>query len=278
MPPFSERQGYAKPPAIQFRDELSKNMRWALLRVVLQRIEARQLEQLVERIVDRYGVDPPPSPGFSPTGEGAVNDVVMYRFDTCPWFHLYDIIEAVQRRLTREDQEQERTAQGGKLQRPRFAREVNGFFSEVGIGWQLLDGKIVTRGDEGFERILATAVEALNDNDKPTAASRLHFAVAALSARPNADTSGAVSHATSAVECVLHDLTGESLTLGEHLKRQRDLFHPALRKGLDGLYGYASDEGARHGKEGITPTRQDADLIVAVCAAVCTYLTLKQPQ
>jgi hypothetical protein len=101
----------------------------------------------------------------------------------------------------------------------------------------------VARGDEAFEGTVKSAVAALEGDAKPTAARHLQFAIAALSARPKADTSGAVAHATSAVECLLNVITGEALTLGKYLDRHPDLFHPALKKGLDGIYGYASDEG-----------------------------------
>jgi len=68
------------------------------------------------------------------------------------------------------------------------------------------------------------------------------------------------------------------MTLGKYLDKHSALFHPALRKGLDGIYGYASDEGARHGKEGTAPDRDDAAFVVAACAAICTLLTKKHPK
>jgi hypothetical protein len=58
------------------------------------------------------------------------------------------------------------------------------------------------------------------------------------------------------------------------LDKTPTLFHPALKKGLDGIYGYASDV-ARHGKEGAEPAREEAEFIVAVCAAACSLLTRK---
>jgi hypothetical protein len=65
------------------------------------------------------------------------------------------------------------------------------------------------------------------------------------------------------------------MTLGKYLDKHSNLFHPALKKGLDGIYGYASDEGARHGKEGTEPSSEDAEFVVATCAAVCTLFTRK---
>src|ERR1035438_6156265 len=68
----------------------------------------------------------------------------------------------------------------------------------------------------------------------------------------------------------------ESLTLGKYLDRYPKLFHPSLRKALDGIYGFASDAGARHGKEGVEPSYDEAVFVLSTCAAVCTLLT-KQP-
>ncbi|MGA2301760.1 MAG: hypothetical protein ABSG77_13850 [Candidatus Acidiferrum sp.] len=193
--------------------------------------------------------------------------------DACSWFRVYDIIEAVHRYLARQ---QDAILVEGTPRASVFEREINTYFVQTGIGWQLVNGEIVTRGNEVFEGTVKTAVTVLKEDAKPTAAEHLQFAISALSARPKADTSGAVTHATSAVECVLGEITGQAMTLGKYLDSTS--VHPALKKGLDGIYGYASDEGARHGKEGTEPAREEAEFAVAVCAAVCTLLTRKHPK
>jgi hypothetical protein len=161
---------------------------------------------------------------------------------------------------------------------PQFENEINEYFAYAEIGWQLRNGVIKTRGDETFESTVNTAMSVLKEARKPTAASHLQFAISALSARPRPNTGGAVAHSTNAVECVLGEITGEAMTLGKYLDKHPDLFHPALKKGLNGIYGYASDEGARHGKEGTEPSGEQAEFAVAVCAAVCTLLTRKYSQ
>jgi len=106
----------------------------------------------------------------------------------------------------------------------------------------------------------------------------LDNAINALSARPTVNTSGAVTHATSAVECVLGEITtGKKKGFSEYLQENPGLFHPALKDGLGKIYAYASDV-ARHGKEGTEPAREDAEFVVATCAAVCTLLTRKHPK
>jgi len=159
-----------------------------------------------------------------------------------------------------------------------FQQDINNYFTYAGIGWKLENGKVIARGDDAFEGTVKTAVAALEEGETPTAAGHLRFAIAALSARPKPNTSGAVAHATNAVECVLGEITGATMTLGEYLNKNPGLFHPALKKGLHGIYGYASDEGARHGKEGTEPTGEEAEFAVATCSAVCTLLTRKRPK
>jgi hypothetical protein len=188
----------------------------------------------------------------------------------CEWFSIYDIIEGLHRLLYGKDRYSPVPSQ--------FVKAINNAFVAQNIGWQLVNGKIVTRGDERFENTVKSAVSVLKGDRKPTAAGHLGSAISALSVRPKPNTSGAVAHATSAVECVLGEITGEVMTLGKYLDSHPNLFHPALKKGLNGIYGYASDEGARHGKEGTEPARDDAEFAVAVCAAVCTLLTRKHPK
>lgn len=186
----------------------------------------------------------------------------------CEWFHICDIIEGLFTVLYRNHSFPY-----------AFVEAINDAFVAQNIGWQLNNyGKVVTRGNEAFEATLKTSVAVLETNSKPTAAAHIMSALRALSTRPTADTSGAVAHATNAVECVLGQITGQAMTLGKYLDKHSRLFHPALKKGLDGIYGYASDEGARHGKEGTQPTREDAEFVLAVCAATCTLLIRKEEQ
>ena len=195
----------------------------------------------------------------------------------CEWFHFYEIVEEVSQLFRRKDgvgTALVRIAQQGEI----LAKAMNEILANRGIGWQLVEGCIVFRGDIGFERTIASAVEALTKAGRPTAAEHVTSAIHALSERPKADTPGAVAHATSALECVLGEITGEALTLGKYLDRHSRLLHPALKKALDGIYGYASDAGARHGKEGIEPSLEEAQFAVSTCSAACTLLTNRPPQ
>ena len=89
----------------------------------------------------------------------------------CPWYKVDHFIEAIHRELTPDEQY-------------RFDPAINACLLEEGIGWQLTEGQIVTRGTEAFEAVVTDAVDALNATNRPTAARHVHDALLALSRRP----------------------------------------------------------------------------------------------
>lgn len=149
------------------------------------------------------------------------------------------------------------------------------FFIEEGIGWQLVNGQIVTRGTEAFETVVTEATSGLATSERPTAAKHLHEALEDLSRRPQADLPGAAYHAMGSLECVARDLTGNSkATLGEILRRHPNLLPKPLDAALSQVWGYAS-EVARHVREGREIGREEAELLVGLSATVSTYLVRK---
>jgi len=66
----------------------------------------------------------------------------------CEWFKVYDIIEALHRKMAEKDDER-----GESEDAAQFAEALNEFFTEEGIGWQFVNGQIVTRGTEAFEAV-----------------------------------------------------------------------------------------------------------------------------
>jgi hypothetical protein len=261
MPPFSHRHEYVRKE-ITVREGAPPNLRYFVLET------ARGMDWKPSSLLAVLSLALRVTPSNS-NHEYQIWEEVQSLMYGCEWFKVYDFIEALHARFLKSDFEYDRNNAS------RLTDALNEFFLEEGIGWQLVSGEIIARGNEAFEGTVGTAVTVLEDDQKPTAAGHLRFAISALSARPRANTSGAVAHATNAVECVLGEITGATMTLGEYLNKTPGLFHPALKKGLHGIYGYASDEGARHGKEGTEPTIEEAEFAVATCAAVCTLLTKK---
>jgi len=262
---FSKRNRFAgSAKEITIREDAPEGLRYAILEA------ARELEwgpsSLRDIVCRVLRVRPDPGNWSEyPNVWGEVQDLV-YNAD---WFKVYDIIEAIHAAMLRHDREH-RTDEAQK-----FTSEINSYFVDEGIGWQLVDGQVVTRGTEAFESVVAGAEKALKKSGRPTAASHIHEALQDLSRRPKPDLTGAIYHGMGALEAVARDITGDpKATLGEAIKRNPDLLPKPLDSALSQVWGYASNE-ARHVKEGQEPDREEAELVVGLAAVVATYLTKK---
>jgi hypothetical protein len=117
------------------------------------------------------------------------------------------------------------------------------------------------------------ATAALQNAGRHTAASELREANADL-AREFPDLTGAVQHALAALECVARDRCDDHATFGKLLERHPDLFPKPLDKGIEKIWGFASEMG-RHLQEGRLPSKEEAELLVGMATACCTYLARK---
>jgi hypothetical protein len=153
----------------------------------------------------------------------------------CEWFRLYDILEDVFSQLLFHEQEL-----ADPEEEPRaypLQKDLNEYFRYAGIGWQMIDGHIVSRGDDAFESVVRSAQANLEESGRRTAAQHLSEAIQALSRRPDANCPGAMYHAMGALECVARDLTGEPKhTLGQILKRRPELLPPPLDQALSQIW------------------------------------------
>jgi hypothetical protein len=186
---------------------------------------------------------------------------------SCEWFHVYDVIEAFYAGTVKS---------GGPLFQAyadMYEQAMNECFEDEGVGWQLANGEIVTRGPEAFEAAVHGASGALETARRLTARAEIHKALTDLSRRPEPDLTGAVQHAMAALECVARDATGDpKATLGDILKRYPDLIPKPLDTAVEKAWGYASEMG-RHIREGREPERKEVELIVGLAATVATYLS-----
>lgn len=262
---FSKRNRYTGVgKEITIREDAPEGLRFAVLET------ARELDwgpsSLRDIVCRVLRVRPDPGNWSEyPNVWGEVQDLV-YRAD---WFKIYDIIEAIYAAMLRNDREH------GGSDAKKLAAEINSYFIEEGIGWQLGDGHVVTRGTEAFESVVSDAAKALKKSGRPTAASHIHEALQDLSRRPKPDLAGAIYHGMGALEAVARDLSGDAkATLGEVLKRNPKLLPKPLDTALSQVWGYASNE-ARHVEEGREPEREEAELVVGLAAVVATYLTKK---
>lgn len=233
--PFSRRQGFASPsPEISIREDAPDQFRFRLL-TITNREAGISPSSLRPIVCDVLCVRPDPS-NWSEYPN--INDEVQDLVYGCEWFKVYDIVEAIWACLNdhypcRKDQ---------------YTRAINDSFVDMGIGWQLVDGRVQARGEEAQDRILHRAAQKLDEARMPTARSELREAVNDLSKRPEADLSGAIHHAMSALECVARELSGDAnSTLGAIIRRHPDLLPRPLDEAMTRVWGYAS-ETARHGR------------------------------
>lgn len=260
--PFSKREGHAPSETpITIREGAPENLRYALLDLSLERftISPTSLRTVICGVL-RTRPDPSNWSEY-PNIWGEVEGHIY----SCEWYYIYDFAEAVYALL--------------KARRPRrcdeFEAAVNALFREMGIGWQMIDGLIVTRGDDAFEAVQQEAVRELSDKGLTTASAELNEAIRDLSRRPEPDLSGAVQHAMAALESVARELSGDAKrTLGEIIKNRPGLIPRPLDESISKMWGYASNE-ARHGKEGRLLTREESQLVVGVSAVVSAYLSAK---
>jgi hypothetical protein len=183
-----------------------------------------------------------------------------------PWYRVYDFVEKLHETLAKSNDPD---------RADEWQRLVNEHFAEAGVGWKMDEGLLEVRGPEGFELVVADARTALIDAALPRASKEINEALQDLSRRPEPDLTGAIQHAMGAFECVARNVTGnEKATLGEILKGYPGTVPTPLDKALGTLWGYASNV-ARHVSEGGEPNREEAELMVSIAAASCTYLVSK---
>lgn len=257
---FSRRYGHHPEEAeITVRDDAPDDLRFAILAIArdVLRVKPSTLRDIVCREL-RTRPDPSNWSEY-PNVLSEVEELVQ----CCEWFRVYDIVEAIYDFASR------------RFEAEPFEVAVNDFFREKGIGWQLKNGRVETRGEQTFEAVLHEAEESLVNAELPTAKSELAEAIQDMSRRPDPDLSGAVHHAMAALECVAGHASGDSRsTLGEVMKRNPGLFPRPLDEVVAKCWGFSSEK-ARHGKEGRELEYGEAQLVVGLCATLVTYLAGK---
>lgn len=256
---FSQRRGFSiKPAEITIRNDAPQHVRDAVLQIALDvGFRPSELRSVICRVLrvapDDYNWSEFPN----------VWGEVQRLMEPAEWFRAYDIIEAIAQHA------------GGTERGEAFEREVNQYFSEAGVGWQLVDGGIEIRGSEHFESAVSAVAAELADPSRVTAQREFHEALLDLSRRPDPDVTGAVQHALAGLECIAREVVGDSsATLGAILKRHRDLVPRPLDSALEKVWGYAS-ERARHIREGGAVEPAEAELLVTFAAAAGSYILRK---
>lgn len=261
--PFSSRHGFRRTTDVEI--SVRHDAPYELRGVIVELAHSCGFgPKLLRSLVCRVLLKRPDSNNWSeyPNIDYEVRELL----DNCDWYRVYDVAEAIYQKMS---------AAPSSYDPEKFQAELNTFFFENGIGWQLTDGRIEVRGPEALQEAVATAKLTLNSSGLKTAQQELHEALMDLSRRPEPDISGAIQHSMAALECVAREVTGNPrATLGEIIKRESILIPKPLDEAVAKAWGYAS-EHARHIREGRLPLYEDAELVVGLCASVSTYLVRK---
>jgi len=266
---FSGRTGF-KPdnPAITIREDAPSELRMGIAQIL--RHDCQASPQEIRGIVCRVLRESPNSNNWS---EDPVWSEVETLLKRCEWFKVYDIIEAVFESIGRHD----RAFRGDARTRTVFTAELNELMAELGVGWQLVEGEIRTRGDSAYEAVIHSATNAIGQSGRATSLNELNQALADLSRRPIPDCSGAIQHANAALECFCREVAGnDRATLGALVNQNPELFPKPLDNATHALFGYASQFG-RHISESKEPTHEQAMLVVGIVAILMNYLSHKLP-
>ena len=261
--PFSRRHGFRARVPITVRDDAPQALRAGLLGILSEMGHSyTSMRQLICPVLRQF-----PDPGnWSEIPN--VRDEVYALIQDCDWFRIYDIAEVAYRDFANSNRGEE------------FAERLNSLFEDLGIGWQIANGQIVTRGDQEFEIAVAAAATQVEAAALPTAQSELQEARADLSRRPEPDVTGTVQHCMAALECIARTVSDdERATLGEIIQRHAaEIGIPRpLDAAIERMWGYAS-EMARHLREGRVPAREEAEFLLSVSASIIAYLLQKNPR
>lgn len=259
MDRFSSRHGYSRPDSeITIRHDAPTELRDALVTIAYRcGFKPTGLRKLLCEILFR-GPDLNNWTEF-PNVDGEVRQLL----EDLEWYEVYDFIEAL-------------VGIGNHSEAP-LEDELNRCFRRMGVGWQLIHGRLEVRGSEAFEITVRHGVQQLQHQGRTTAAGELHEALHDLSRRPDPEVTGAIQHALAALECVARDVCGSKETLGDLVRRNPGLFPRPVDEIVSKAWGYTSNFG-RHLEEGRLPQFDEAELMVGLSGALCRYLTRRVPR
>lgn len=254
---FSDRQGYGPTAAqITVREDAPSELRDA---IPLIAEDAGMKPSDMRRVICRILLERPDPENWSEYPN--ISEEVTWLMRKAEWYKVYDISEALYDELA---------AEPNQWSEDQFERRLNDFLVEKGIGWELCNGQIISRGSETFAKSTREVPDRLDESGYQRAANEMREALGDLSRRPAPDVTGAIQHAIAALEATAREVAGQpNSTLGK-LVSVLELPAP-LDQAVQKLGGYASDRG-RHIREGQVVDHAEAELIVAVAGSLCEFL------
>lgn len=153
---FSVRHGYVAPHSqtpITIREEAPIEVRSMVLEIVSQFVfDSDALFDIAARIGKQSWES------SEPRESGTPSRVQLQRLvSKWDWFLLYDFIERLYTAMEQWE------VQGDGRPEDDFEERLNSYFQHAGVGWQLQNGKVTSRGSEAFEVAIHRAIPALKE-------------------------------------------------------------------------------------------------------------------
>ena len=184
------------------------------------------------------------------------------RFFKWDWYEVYDFVEALAQELEGNHKVQ-------------FISLVNSFLESEMSAYRFV-------GDQIGEFTSATEIKAIEGAIADThglqaVQAHLREALVKLTDRQSPDYRNSIKESISAVEAMCQLIVKERATLGDALKKLKDVgvnLHPALEKAWGSLYGFTSQEGGiRHALSGLpNVTFGEAKYMLVSCSAFVSYV------
>ena len=194
---------------------------------------------------------------------------LMNRVQTIPWAEVYDLLEYVVVHMS--------PAWNPPLP---LAKLANALLEREHSGYRFVNGQLVPITSDAEISEVEAAVQTAGDVGLDGVRQQLEQALKLFGRRPAPDYANAIKEAVSAVEGTVKLINGSRRgglrDALEAVAAKIDL-HPALKAGMQKLYGYASDEeGIRHARlEAGTVDEAEARLMVVTCSALVNFLIVK---
>ena len=193
-----------------------------------------------------------------------VLDILKKHFFSSKWYVVYDFIEFIVENYQRTDF------------RDKFIPACNSLFEREMSAYRFVDGVISPLTNE--QEI--AAIEQAAESELDAVSEHIQSALEKLSNKTKPDYRNSIKESISAVESFVKiALKDDKATLSKLLKKLQDDtgLHPALRKAMSNLYGYASDEGGiRHAlTESNRVDFDDAKFMLVACSAFVNFVTGK---
>jgi hypothetical protein len=266
---FSQRSGYENNIPIEIREDAPQGLRTRILnfaRMGYGKFLNPHFVDIHELIDIIWGILS--EPGIQGTKEELATQAEQL-ISQCKWYKCYDIAEAFFSHLNKK---YDKSMSVGNEFSTQYSNKLNKYFIENGIGYKMENGKILARFSEPNEALIHESIKKLEKDKHTNAGKELMEAYSDISRRPTPDLTGAIQHSRAALECVVRTITNNPKdTLGKLINDNKNLFPGAIKKIVDGIHGYSSEEGV-HIDEMTNPTFKTAELMVSLSSAFCSFL------